>query len=251
MSQVFGCPKCQNPFQVPDNAAGQTFQCPTCKTTVEVPSLDPSSDSPEPEPETEIFACPHCTGQFGINASMHGAKLACPHCAKSVFVDSAPEESIAAPIVNTKKGATRPPVVQTTDDDRVDSIKTDSVKKEDPSEHRTEKPIEAAEEKQPLPEAVFQQQSVDHLLPPRFDVPDPVRFPRRLGSSEVILPDGEGGYQSVDANIVKITHNGEVYHLKRLTPKQRQRRQLIHSTIAIFVAVLLIFLTLRTLGLLL
>lgn len=263
MPQIFGCPNCQNPFQVPDDAAGQAFQCPNCHSTVEVPAAE--EPSPPPSTETEIFACPYCTGRFGIDASMYGQQLACPHCKELVEIGEAPTEApkpsapqpdsaLDFPVVNdsvreetqfesivtTRESATEP-------DEEQNAESENSFEGDDQSAPR---PSEEVEEPIPPPEPVFEPQPVDHILPPRFDVPDPARFPSRLGAAEVILPDGEGGYQSVDANIVTITHNGEVYHLKRLTPEQRRRRNTIHNSIAIAIAVLLIYLTLRTLGLL-
>lgn len=92
-------------------------------------------------------------------------------------------------------------------------------------------------------------QSVAHLLPPTFDVLDPVRFPRKIGANEVLLPDGHGGYQTAEANVVTITYHGKVYHLQRMTPEERRKRRLIHNVIAISIAVLLIFLTLQAIGL--
>ena len=252
MPQVFGCPNCQNPFQVPDDAAGEAFQCPTCKSTVKVPAPDPTPA----QPETEIFACPHCSGQFGINASMYGEELACPHCSEQVAVGRASQQTIAPPVINTEPEPTQPTIntETTVDTEQTVEAKPESTAEEQPQPAAkkpiTKEPVPAADSKAAPapPEPVFIPQPVDHLLPPRFNVPDPVRFPHRAGSSEVILPDGEGGYQSVDPNIVTITHKGQVYHLTRLTPEERQRRRLIHNSIAIAVAVLLIFLTLQTLG---
>ncbi len=253
MPQVFGCPNCQNPFQVPDDAAGHAFQCPTCEAKVEVPAAvgatsgtaDIAQD--EPQAEAEVFSCPHCSGQFGVDESMYGQKLACPHCDELVAIGEVPEEEeVAPPIIQT--GAESSESV-----DVVDAPEFKPANEEDSATEQTEdnEPAEAETEEQlPLPEPVFEPQPVDHLLPPRFDVPDPKRFPTRLGSDEVILPDGDGGYRSVDANIVTITHKGQLYQLKRMTPQQRRRRKAIHNTVMIGVAMLLIYLTLRTLGVL-
>jgi len=264
MPQVFGCPNCQNPFQVPDDAAGQAFQCPSCEMTVEVPAIE----EPQPSPtEPEIFGCPHCSGKFGIEASMYGQQLACPHCNELVLIGEEPAEAELPPTVDPPLpdiDSSEEPKFEAVEEspDFVAATVAEDKKKVGSDDSNTENTVEAeadetesqiveeVEEPELPPEPVFEKQSVDHLLPPRFDVPDPVRFPSRLGSAEVILPDGQGGYQSVDANIVTITHNGEIYQLKRMTPEQRRRRKTIHNTIAIAVAVGLIYLTLRTLGLL-
>jgi len=253
MAQVFGCPNCQNPFQVPDDAAGQAFQCPSCEVTVEVPA-----EAPPLPPEPEVFACPHCAGQFGIDASMYGEELTCPHCGELVAIGETPQQSIAPPVVDTESESQSPGEVAGSEEPMFEAVgesehvepAAEEKRHETESEDDSASTDEESEAEEEMPAApVFQQQPVDHLLPPRFDVPDPVRFPSRVGSDAVILPDGAGGYQSVDANIVTITHNGEVYQLKRLTPDQRRRRKLIHNSIAICVAVVLIYLTLRTLGL--
>ncbi len=228
MPQVFGCPNCQNPFQVPDDAAGKAFQCPTCQSTVEVPGFADAAETPNGSSPLEqapsIFYCPLCSGQFGVEESMLGQKVACPHCAELVEIEPDFEEV---------------PELETVDESStIETVQRKEAEQEEP----------VAEEPLPPPEPVFEPQSVDHLLPPRCGVPDPQRFPTRLGSDTVILPDGDGGYQSVEANIVTITHNGQEYELKRLTPEQRRRRKAIHNTITIGIAFGLIYFTLRLLG---
>ena len=237
MAQVFGCPNCQNPFQVPDDAAGDRFQCPTCDTTVEVPAADVPAEAPE---EADIFSCPLCGGEFGVDDSMHGQRVACPHCEQLVSIGVV-EESVAAPRIDTDEDVKLPDEVPSIEDDKR-KLGAASPATAVADQAKSEKPIA------PPPEPVFEPLPVDHLLPPRCDVPDPVRFPTRPGSDEVILPDGDGGYQSVEANVVTITHKGQVYHLKRLAPEERRRRKIIHNTIMIAVAIGLIYLTLRVLG---
>ena len=264
MPQVFGCPNCQNPFQVPDDAAGQTFQCPSCESTIEVPAPETERAQPEPQSQPhadpEVFQCPHCAGQFGIAPKMYGENLSCPHCENVVAIGPAPKETIVGPeiVANTNRpevpdfvNIETQPNFHVKESGQQDDEAAESESQSVPSDPLPDVGDNAeVEEVEPLPQPVFEPQPVDHLLPPRFAVPDPVRFPARLGSSEVILPDGEGGYRAVDANIVTVTHNGEVYQLKRLTPEERRRRRFIHNTIAIGIAVLLIYLTLQTLGVL-
>ncbi|QEG22304.1 hypothetical protein [Mariniblastus fucicola] len=267
MTQVFGCPNCHNSFQIPDDPAGQAFQCPTCNATVEVPIVDASQNEPPAmADEPEVYRCPHCSGDFGIDASMYGQQLACPHCDQLVMIGKSSQDDDLIPVFHPQpEDVTDEPASTQSPDPSADSATEppslasrkkrgpSSLSEQEPADpaDQTEhaKPDEPAESPEPA-DPVFEPAAVDHLLPPRFDVPDPVRFPSRLGSEEVILPDGAGGYQSVDANIVTITHNGEVYQLKRLTPEQRRRRKLIHNSIAIVVAVVLIYFTLRTLGVL-
>lgn len=276
MPQVFGCPNCHIPFQVPDDAAGQEFQCPSCESVVQIPA-----EVHQPAPDPKILTCPHCDGQFGIDASMYGEELACPHCEQLVAIGEV-QQQMVPPVINEEVEFVEE--IEASEEPQFEAVEEVEPRKKNENDKalaagkmsgkaaatgesqitapnsepatdqkvQTENDADAPEAEQlieaPLPDPVFEPQPVAHLLPPRFDVPDPVRFPSRLGD-EVILPDGAGGYQAVDANIVTITHNGEVYQLKRLTPEQRQRRRLIHNTVAICVAVALIYLTLRTLGL--
>ena len=206
MPQVFGCPHCQNPFQVPDDAAGQTFQCPSCNTPVEVPA-EGAHAREQSATEPEIFECPHCSGQFGIDASMYGQQLSCPHCNNVVAIGEAPEDFVSAPVIETddavvfeeetpkidsQSSQENEPAQELTDKESVEVEQTERDSKQTTEygspkstagleESQTE-PTASDTEAEPEPEPVFEKQSVDHLLPPTFNVPDPVRFPARLDS---------------------------------------------------------------------
>lgn len=232
MPQVFGCPNCENPFQVPENAAGQTFACPSCNTTIEIPATLKSTARPKQpryDKDVEVFECPFCSGQFGVDPAVSAESLTCPHCDEKVAIDETAEPSESDP-----------------------DIKLQELSKQ-LHDSKIQKTVKKRLSKEPGGTTVvseeFQPKPVDHLLPPRFDVPDPVRFPTRIGSDNVILPDGDGGYRSVEANIVTMVHDGQVYRLKKMTPVQRQRRKLIHSVVTILFAIVLIYLTLHTIGL--
>ena len=82
--KVFGCPGCQQPFQVGPEHAGQVVQCPACAQQVEIPSNAFESTPPATKPI--VFQCPHCTGQFGVTAANDGQQVACPHCQKAVQI---------------------------------------------------------------------------------------------------------------------------------------------------------------------
>lgn len=101
-SQVFGCPSCQQPFQVAESQSGQVVQCPSCAQAVEIPT-NTFSDIQQLPPDQQVYACPSCSGQFGITSSMFGQHVGCPHCQASILVQ-APDsqaESVAAPAIVT------------------------------------------------------------------------------------------------------------------------------------------------------
>ena len=96
-AQVFGCPSCQQKFQVLPDQAGQLVQCPACAQTVEIPlaafatatssNLAPTLSA---EPAPQIFCCQHCQGQFGVTAEMVGTQVGCPHCRRPVLIQNNP-----------------------------------------------------------------------------------------------------------------------------------------------------------------
>ena len=186
----------------------------------------------------EVFECPFCAGQFEIDRSVISTSVSCPHCDREVEIDETAAES-------------EPPFFEPAAES--DFGKSNKRKRWHPKKNgsdRNQNASAASENDDAEAEQTgFEAMPVDHLLPPTFDVPDPVRFPTRRGSNEVILPDGDGGFQSVEANVVTMVHEGEVYRLKRLTPEQRYRRKLVHSGITIVVAIILIYLTMKTIGL--
>lgn len=281
MAQVFGCPECQQDFQVPDDAAGMTFQCPACETNVQIPSdQDALTQNSEGVP-AQIFACPHCEGQFGVTDEMFGTELECPHCQELVSVEVPSDSQLSPPNFKTdsdsaenaefdsksvsqgKKGASKSkkrsakwrlddsghqPSGADTERENPNSVQLGDLR-EAQSIAKPESKSAKVETNVPPEPSVFQPKPINHLLPPRFDVPDPVRFPSSLKSGMVLLPDGSGGFQEADSLTVTLSHEGKIYRLKKMTPEQRRRRKVIHSTLAIAVALLLIYLTLQTLGL--
>ena len=95
--QVFGCPSCQQPFQVASQQAGQVVQCPSCTQTIEIPA-NSFEKSPPREPDPVVFACPSCQGQFGVTVDMYGQHVGCPHCQTNVLVaPSGGEQLVSEP----------------------------------------------------------------------------------------------------------------------------------------------------------
>lgn len=107
--KVFGCPSCEQPFQVAANQAGQIVQCPSCAQEVEIPVDAFGDDSPaqaRAPTEHQVFACPSCQGKFGVTPDMIGKHVGCPHCQASVLVqipeaDSDPET--IAPVIDVDR----------------------------------------------------------------------------------------------------------------------------------------------------
>ncbi len=105
-SQVFGCPKCNQPFQVLAQQAGHVVQCPACAQPIEIPAdafaktgparLHTETQPAEPiEPSavgpSQVLTCDDCGGQFGLTEEMVGLQVACPHCQRIQNTD-APDE---------------------------------------------------------------------------------------------------------------------------------------------------------------
>jgi DNA-directed RNA polymerase subunit RPC12/RpoP len=84
--------------------------------------------------------------------------------------------------------------------------------------------------------------SIEHLLPPRFDVLDPVRliFNREESEFKVVLPDGDGGTKQVDNRVVRVSHAGEQVSLVASSDKEKSRRRLIQNVIAIMIGIMIL-----------
>ncbi len=222
--QVFGCPGCEQPFQVDSGQAGQQVRCPGCHDVVQIPDsigdssalnpAIPSAVSPEGEPEVpEAFDCPACQAAFGVLPSMYGSTMACPHCGQAVALERTPPPVPASP---GKRG--KAPEIQ---------IETDSV--------------EASAGAEAVPEAVpevavFVPRNVDHLLPPRFATLDPAFFYRRGNKEDqVLLPQAGGGIQAVSNRIVTIIHKGKEYQLIA-SPRYRRNLDIVVNALLVLVA---------------
>ena len=101
-SQVFGCPGCQQPFQVLAEQAGQIVQCPSCAQSVEIPATAFSPENVSSETQSTaapeiISTCNHCQRQFGVTAEMFGTQVACPHCRQATEIQDPTDE---VPVIN-------------------------------------------------------------------------------------------------------------------------------------------------------
>ena len=90
---------------------------------------------------------------------------------------------------------------------------------------------------------------VDRRLPPRFTVDDPdeeewqykPNLPA-IGEYEVILPDGDGGYQRIDSRVVHVERNGEILELKAPTKESRAFNRMIQNVFSIGLGILILIL---------
>lgn len=248
--QVFGCPDCQQPFQVDSSQAGQQVRCPGCSAVVEIPSAlsappvtesIPAPTAPESQEAPQAFACPSCESAFGVLASMFGTTMACPHCGQAVAIEHAPPSPAADIDVQTNDQfsikappkPTRAPPAPADDAAAIDLAPSIDV---NPSA-ASAAPIEVAEAAEEVP--VFVPQSVDHLLPPRFATLDPAFFYRRgTPQDQVLLPQADGSVQAVSNRIVTVVHNGQEYQLIS-SPRYRRNLDIVVNAILILIALLL------------
>ncbi len=97
------------------------------------------------------------------------------------------------------------------------------------------------DEESDQPETTDQPGSIDHWLPPRFDVLDPSRMRLKTGKGQfqVILPDGNGGMKQIDQRLVRVEHEGTQVALVAMTEKEKKRRRLIQNIVAIVIGIII------------
>ena len=90
---------------------------------------------------------------------------------------------------------------------------------------------------------------IDRRLPPKFTVEDPDGDEYQTQSNlptvaehEVILPDGEGGYNCVDSRVVRVERNGEILELRAPTKESRAFNRMIQSLFSIGLGILILLL---------
>ena len=86
----------------------------------------------------------------------------------------------------------------------------------------------------------------NELLPKKFLADDPEFVDHRMRpgglGARVLLPDGKGGVNSVDRNVVRIEHRGKLIDLQALPPEQRRRRQIVVNLVSIVIGAIFILL---------
>ena len=218
--------------------------------------------------------CPHCQASVLIQASVDTGHLAEPEVEVApVIVTDTPESKrkknkkniVVAPAKDnaedekdsnanrfkTRKKRAIPPMLDSTSKQaRPNQPLVDEPETAD----RVEAPTET--DKSPsLPDQIVdlteaRKESIDHLLPPRFDVPDPSRLPvdMRKRRSKVLLPDGEGGTTQFDERVMRVEHEGHQFSLVSLSPEQKARRRLIQNIIAIVIGIIIMAVAFTILG---
>lgn len=267
--QIFGCPDCEQPFQVDSSQAGQQVRCPGCRSVVQIPEVlghSPETGSADltqpPEPPAtqeapESFACPACDSLFGVLASMYGTSMACPHCGQAVAIERKPtspapvveEEDFSLPNVDVhgltgppQKKKRRPKPKAQADVNAGPSVTTDKPTAGSAGTPLTKPQTTDESNLFPVEEqivTVFEPQKVDHLLPPRFATLDPAFFYRHGNSTDqVLLPQADGSVQAVSNRIVTVVHNGQEYQLIS-SPRYRRNLDIIVNTVLILIAAVL------------
>ena len=280
-SLIFRCPGCQQPFQVLAEQAGQMVRCPSCEEPVQIPATSPQSKPAAVNPaaatpaastqaeQVQPYDCPECDKPFGIYRSMYGSKMACPHCQKTVLLQKAnnPQSDVTSEAVPQAKKNKRKqpqetrPKVQPQVDLKKKSAKANDkaaanatsvpAPKQADEDKETVSPInvapaetpavDSAVEPAPTVATVFAPQSVEHLLPPKFQAVDPAFFYRRhQDGSQVLLPGEDGSVNVVDNRIVRIQHNGQTYELISSPRYDRIQKSIVTNLLAVVICGLVI-----------
>ncbi len=262
------CPGCQGPVQIPPPSKTQTLiqaiagSAPGANLN-RADGLDREAGTGQNDPQVQPYDCPLCEQAFGIFASMFDTEVACPHCQRSVLlVDAGKSSKVIADRAQdeVKRGRKRKvkPVVRPT---KLKNAKPK--KKEKPSkpptadagaeaqtqvDHSPQAVVETVSpqttqscQKTEVPNSVFQSQSVEHLLPPKFEAVDPAFFYRQHSDgSQVLLPSDDGGVKVVDNRVVRIEHNGRTYDLISSPRYNRIQRSIVSNLLAVIICGLVI-----------
>ena len=262
LNPTFQCPQCEGPFQVPqeflqqasDQQVVPTVQCPHCQASVEVagkstnipsqssqPKRRPgvpevkqrdSSGKPEPDPD-ELFA-PGFRRKTNQPAPVPKPAGASRTRARSA---AKPDQSTDNPVEpsagkDSELPETSTPISTSPPDEQTEVAS-------DPVGQDKFKSLEEATETTAQQSVAQLLPSIDHLLPPKFQVDDPEQLAVAVTKTnhKILLPDGKGGVSRIDDRVVRIQHGQEKVTLLTLTPQQKARRRFIVNLVTILLAI--------------
>ena len=170
---------------------------------------------------------------------MYGTSMACPHCGQAVSIERAPPPKPD----NDPEASGAAEQSQFLPEIDVGKTPSSQLPSNGKAAEATTQQQPTGSDLAPVEEeavAVFEQQNVDHLLPPRFATLDPAFFYRRGNSTDqVLLPQADGGVQAVSNRIVTVVHNGQEYQLVS-SPRYRRNLDIIVNSFLILIAAVLI-----------
>jgi len=225
IAYIFGCPKCQQVFQIRQVELGQVMRCPHCQQLTRIP---------------DEFTLDQGEGQKRKLLALNPSVATKPAQKKESLpqIDSTPPR----PATNQEDAVQRNELALP---EATEMLPPTFCVSEELTEAKATSQAESM--MADLQEGEIAAEITD-WLPPKFDVYDPSRLRNRARSSnQVILPSSDGGIQTVDQRIVTIEYKGEKYRLVALSPEAKKRRQWIINLISIALALLALFVTFKIL----
>ena len=264
-------PQAKPPAEKPAESLATSPANPSTKKPAETSAV-PTPPIETNAEEVQPYECPECVKPFGIYPSMFGSQMACPHCQKTVLLkkfENPKTDVTAAAMPATKHREKRkqtlepqpqespkaPPKTESAPPKSKTEAKTTDPSKSEPADKHKEKTIAppinrvpkepaadaAVEQPAPAVATVFTPQSVEHLLPPKFQAVDPAFFYRRhQDGSQVLLPGEDGSVNVVDNRIVRIEHKGQTYELISSPRYDRIQKSIVTNLLAVVICGLVI-----------
>jgi DNA-directed RNA polymerase subunit M/transcription elongation factor TFIIS len=276
-ASVFGCPNCQQLFQVRRIESGELLLCPHCGQQVRVPldfdSTQTNQGQVQGQVQEQVALYPvRPTPSKSASSKPIRGKNAGPSAAggggsslEKTDLNSQIEkqrklktEDKSVPKESHRSGSSSDKPRTSADAAGIDNVPIQPASSPPSVLPKPEgEPVAARDSKSGAEDpADLEKESnigenaeqVADWLPPRFEVADPSRWrDRDKTAHQVILPGSDGQLQTVDQRIVTIEYKGEKYRVLALAPAARKRRQLIINLLSILLALLAIWFTFRIL----
>ncbi len=266
---AFKCPQCNNKFGITESMSNSKVACPHCNAHVQIGA------NKQTEPQTDLYAPGIPTNTkpgepLAIRTEKKKARpkkeisLPNPHATATSTSQSATAKpprspkgkSLPAPAApDRKSGPPKQPVFDEIDSGQsksssatsqsppIDTAKA-STKKDDASTT-----ISVSQSTVPGPPSVKSGTDkltcpIDCRLPPKFTAVDPDEKVqgnlRGENDHNVILPDGEGGFQRIDSRVVHVERDGKKVQLYSAPKEKKERKRFLQNILAIGIGIALL-----------
>lgn len=203
--------------------------------------------TPSPRPPLAL-QCPHCQGKFAVPAESTARRFRCPHCQRPVAVPAAaPPDAVreaSAPIsppviepapprreprssgpsvrsARNQAGPAAPNAQGTAATNDVVTAPRNANDELNPASEVTAQAAREAAEREAA-EQLARRERARHLLPPRFTARPPGVAVATTPGSAVLIPSADGGFTTVAADLVRVSHRGREVTLRKTQPSERR-----------------------------